>query len=754
MHRAPYFCLLGLALMVFGALGCSKTAAPAPAGLMIIISTDMMPSEFDSIRVEVSQEENAGAGLWHKWLDETKSVPSEATLPTTVFIQSGSATDQDALIQVTALLLGQPVVLREAQLQIPTDRVAELRLVLAEACKGQVTITGSEGEPASTCPMTGQSCQLESNGTAMCGDTVVSSAGLPTYQPGDETLDAGQPPVGEAGEEPGDATADSATDATMATASGVDSGTEGGSVGLAPDGSACTNACTAGLTQCAVGVVQSCQTGANGCTQWVTTTTCGTHETCTVTGADAGATASCVCNSSECTEVGTVCQDSQTVATCAKDVSGCFYAASTSPCTAPMSCSGLTPSAACSLTCTNSCTQGQKSCVSGGLVTCTLGSNGCLAYSAPVACGAHQSCTGATGAATCSCNPNECVSANPVCAGSTAVATCGLDAQGCYYAVTSTACSASQTCGGGSCNCNPGLTNCGGACVSCAAGSLCAGQSCACASGAQCVPPVPNGWLGPIAADLAAQSACAASYPTIVPLGTNAQGSAASCDCQCTGCAGGGCAAYVDVYDGSDMTCVDGVQASFLVGTAVGDCAGSGLPDSQFASPRTVTNLTGATCGANTLSVNKPAASWGVPSRVCTGATIVPAACSGGDTCAPTVGSTENLCVYQSATAALTCPAGYPVASVRYSSWSDTRSCSCACNPSSASCTTNIEAVFGGCGATMGNYQITPCTPVGGGAPTPEIFALDLTVTGGTSYTPSGAVTNNASSTITVCCTN
>jgi hypothetical protein len=54
----------------------------------------------------------------------------------------------------------------------------------------------------------------------------------------------------------------------------------------------------------------------------------------------------------------------------------------------------------------------------------------------------------------------------------------------------------------------------------------------------------------------------------------------------------------------------------------------------------------------------------------------------------------------------------------------------------------------------MGNYQITPCTPVGGGAPTPEIFALDLTVTGGTSYTPSGAVTNNASSTITVCCTN
>jgi hypothetical protein len=461
----------------------------------------------------------------------------------------------------------------------------------------------------------------------------------------------------------------------------------------------------------------------------------------------------------------------------------------------------MLPDASCSTVCQNSCTAGQTSCIEGGLAKCTLGSNGCYSYGAPAACGVHQSCTGTAGAAGCTCNSDPvCGAVGMTCANSTTLATCSMDAQSCVYESATSicsngacsagacctngctkgetscvggqlatcslgsngcysygapvACGANATCTSGSCNCSSGFTNCGGACVACAAGSLCAGQACACSASAQCVPPPPNGWLGPVAADLAAQSACGGSYPTIVPLGTNAQGSPASCNCQCTGCVGGDCTAYLDIYGGLDCSCTAGVQESFLVGTSVGQCYGSGLPDSVFASPRTVTDLTGASCGANTLAVNKPAASWGVPSRVCTGASTLPGACSGGQTCAPPVGSAEKLCVYQSAAGAQTCPAGYPVANVRYSGWSDTRSCSCGCTPSSATCTTDIEAVFGGCGGTMGSYSITPCTAVGGGGPTPEVYALTLTVSGTTSYSTSGSVTDNTSSTVTICCTN
>src|SRR5207237_3993276 len=96
-----------------------------------------------------------------------------------------------------------------------------------------------------------------------------------------------------------------------------------------------------------------------------------------VCSSDLDAGASCTCNASLCTQQGTACQDSQTVATCSVDSSGCPYVASTAMCSAPKSCAGTAPTAACSLTCTNSCSPGQTSCVSGGLATCSLGSNGC-----------------------------------------------------------------------------------------------------------------------------------------------------------------------------------------------------------------------------------------------------------------------------------------------------------------------------------------------------------------------------------------
>jgi hypothetical protein len=116
--------------------------------------------------------------------------------------------------------------------------------------------------------------------------------------------------------------------------------------GFIPDsGVQCANACTINQTACNFGGVQTCETQANGCTQWVTTSTCGANQTCTVTGVGA---ASCTCEATQCSEVGTVCQGTQTVVTCEKDANGCFYAASTSTCPMPQFCSGTAPSAACS----------------------------------------------------------------------------------------------------------------------------------------------------------------------------------------------------------------------------------------------------------------------------------------------------------------------------------------------------------------------------------------------------------------------
>jgi hypothetical protein len=239
-----------------------------------------------------------------------------------------------------------------------------------------------------------------------------------------------------------------------------------GGQGSTPDGgvdaTSCTNTCTVGSTQCAPEGVQTCQMQAGGCGQWVTTTACGAHQACS-TAAGAAAAPTCTCNASSCMAVGTVCQDAQTVATCAKDDNGCFYPASTSPCTTPMSCSGAAPTAGCALSCTNSCTQGQTSCVAGGLATCTLGSNGCWAYAAPVACGSRQTCTGAAGAAACTCNADPvCTTAAPTCASSTSLATCSTDAQGCVYASAVSTCT---SCVAGVCctsSCAQGQTMCVG----------------------------------------------------------------------------------------------------------------------------------------------------------------------------------------------------------------------------------------------------------------------------------------------------
>jgi hypothetical protein len=477
--RSSLLALCALALF----FGCSTTP-PGQTGLMVIISTDLQPSEYDELEVQVSQETSPG-GSWHLWMDRLSPVPAEITLPTTVLIQSGTSPDQDVLIRAILYDQGAPVVLREAQLQVPTDRLAELRLVLAATCRGMVATSGAEGDVVSTCPTAGESCQP---GTGLCGSSVVSDVSqLPSYKPGDENLDAGsgQPStMAEAGGSEAEAAPDSG-DATMSVADAAQpydgTSTEAAvetSTTNAPDEGAdapsCENACNSGTMQCSTGAIETCSVGADGCTHWTQTSTCGSNQSCVA--GDAGV-ASCVCKSNACSQKGTICTGSETLGTCSEDANGCMFIASTTTCTTPQSCSGMPPNSACALTCSDSCTQGQTSCISGLLATCTLGSNGCWAYGAGTACGAHQSCTGSTGLAACTCNSDPtCTAVGNVCASATTLATCAKDAQNCIYTSTSSTCT-SGGCSAGACcatgyqqacnsphGCNSGTYQCNGSC--------------------------------------------------------------------------------------------------------------------------------------------------------------------------------------------------------------------------------------------------------------------------------------------------
>ena len=296
--------------------------------------------------------------------------------------------------------------------------------------------------------------------------------------------------------------------------------------------------------------------------------------------------------------------------------------------------------------------------------------------------------------------------------------------------------------------CPTGQRNCGGTCVACAAGSVCAGNACACPATSQCAPALPSGWLGPVAADLTgASSACGAAYPTSIAAGTGPQGAAAACSCTCGACSNGSCNVY---YDSFTTDCSGPADDTELIGTSINDCNTS-TPNGSLYNIRGVASKTGASCGVTKNSVNAAAPSWTTNTRLCTGATVTPGACAGGNVCAPLT-APQKTCVYHAGT--ITCPAGYPVSSTQYTGFSDYRDCSCACNPSGATCTPMVSFVdtTAGCTGDSGS-AFGQCGSVFQGATHGfRINSLNVVVTGTTSFTSFGTV--SAASPLTVCCTN
>lgn len=500
---ARHAAAMAWALATASGIGCSHKTTQA-GGLEVIVESDMpTPSAFNVLHMVVEQQKSGSGWSTPPVLDNFYVIsPTGATLPTTVSIAAGTSPYQGVRVTVSGLMGGRSgtlIVQRVVETQVPTDRVAALTVLLASVCAGKFD-----------CPV-GDSCQpapQRGRAAGSCGSNAVDVATLPAFSE-DALKDAGVASVR-------DGSLGAGRDAQLDTARSIDdasldepntqadaqsevgvAGTEDAALSDGPatsDGNspdACTDECTADLTRCDPkgNAVQRCVRQAGGCSQWTTSTTCGANQTCSGSGA-----ATCACKSTICSKPGTTCEDAQTLATCAADSEGCIHVMATSACGSPQSCSGISPSAVCSLTCTSSCSRDQTACVSGKLVACTLGNNGCWSYGTPAACpSARQSCTGAAGSAVCSCNADAlCSSVSPVCANGAALANCAQDAQGCLYQASSTSCT-NGACSAGACctnTCTQGQSSCGAnglrACVLGSNGCWALGSGVACGARQSC----------------------------------------------------------------------------------------------------------------------------------------------------------------------------------------------------------------------------------------------------------------------------
>jgi hypothetical protein len=186
-------------------------------------------------------------------------------------------------------------------------------------------------------------------------------------------------------------------------------------------GGACQGVCAPGATMCTTGGIETCDmTGG-----WGTAVPCGANQTCTGGGTVA---ASCLCKTlTGCTTSGPFCEGTTTLAQCAQDGQGCWYASTTSPCTNG-ACFGSGSTTTC---CTNACTAGATQCGGLGLQKCAAQANGCTAWDLGTACGANAACTVTGTTASCSCNAGFASCSSGCVDTSKDIANCGTCGKAC-----------------------------------------------------------------------------------------------------------------------------------------------------------------------------------------------------------------------------------------------------------------------------------------------------------------------------------
>ncbi len=214
--------------------------------------------------------------------------------------------------------------------------------------------------------------------------------------------------------------------------------------GVCNAGAQCKDACTSGATQCSPdgSGVETCDLQANGCYGWTPSAACAVGQSCSNGQCGNGCTDGCLTSgATRCTA------DYSGVETCQTQANGCLGWSAGVACGAGETCSG----GFCSTSCPYACIQNTTQCAAdgSGVQTCVEQANGCYEWSSGVACAAGQSCSGGQCVTGCT---NACTAATTQCAADgSGVQTCGLQASGCYGWSSGVACAAGQSCSGGKC---------------------------------------------------------------------------------------------------------------------------------------------------------------------------------------------------------------------------------------------------------------------------------------------------------------
>ena len=445
-----------LAVMELAA-ACGTSQAPPQTGIEVVITTDNLsaPTDFNDISLQVS--EKLADGGWNQLVNKDYPEPStQNPFPATFAIGSGQSPDEQALVSVTAYQGGAaaqggvPVVQRVAEVPLPNDRIALLVMLLSGDCKGDV-VQSPKG-PIPTCQGSGAdqyaaSCQP---GNGMCGSSVIPTPAT-NYTPG-QSLDGGTelggmyfgdggpPPVGSGN---ADAASDAGPDVTVLME--------------ASEQESC-NTCTQGTSACIDGGVASCVFD-GGCWTYGPSLPCGNPlQSCST---EAG-TASCACEY-QCSAGQSLCVDGG-LESCVQQGDGgpCWQWGTVTACPeAFQTCMG--PPGAGSCTCDNQCAPGQFECVGGSIAPCAQQGDGgdsdggdCWEWGNAAPCtDPLMTCTGTSGAASCTCS-NECTSGQTLCgAGDTGeIQTCTQQSDGCWEWGAAASCADSNmTCPSGSTTC-------------------------------------------------------------------------------------------------------------------------------------------------------------------------------------------------------------------------------------------------------------------------------------------------------------
>jgi hypothetical protein len=281
-----------------------------------------------------------------------------------------------------------------------------------------------------------------------------------------------------------------------------------------------------------------------------------------------------------------------------------------------------------------------------------------------------------------------------------------------------------------------------------------------CSDGGQCMPPVENGWAGPVAlyegSEAGAPTQCPSGFestPVFIGSGMLDAPPATCASCTCGAPTGATCSDPVMSFF-LDPGCSGSPMATVTVSSS---CTPT-TPGTIFATVA-ASQATGGTCTGTggTATVTPP--TWGSVVMACA-ASVSSQACGAGGTgtCSspPPLPFKALECVMQVGTG-MSCPPEYPAGPTPYFTGmsSDTRGCTACCGaPTGAQCSASVNAYMSGCTGSPSSTLAAPtnCAGLIGGEPV-ELVATPTLTSAGTcpvGGTPTGSLTGTGATTF--CC--